>query len=233
MSSKRSATTGAQRSADRPGRGRTMPVIGILGGIAAGKSLAADALAAEGAVVINVDAIGHRLLGEPEVAGALEGRFGARILGADGHVSRPALAEIVFADAEALDFLNGLTHPRMREEIERRITEAEQAGAPAVVIDAALLLEHDLGARWCSHLIYVDAPRQARLERAAARGWSADHVALREQAQMPLEQKKGSAEVIFSNDADPAALADSVVSWFHSLRRARPRRRPGAECERP
>jgi dephospho-CoA kinase len=202
---------------DRRGRERGVPVIGILGGIASGKSLAARALAGAGAEVIDVDALGHALLARPGIREALVGRFGSEILDEAGGVDRRRLGAMAFGDADGLAFLNGLMHGPMREEIARRVAEAEQRGV-AAVIDAALLLERDLGGRWCTHLVFVDAPADVRRTRAArSRGWSAEELARREAAQMAPERKRREADVVIENAGDAGEFEKAVVRWFKTV----------------
>lgn len=208
---------------DRAGHQSPVPVIGILGGISAGKSLAACALAAEGARVVDADHIGHAVLREAEVVEALVRRFGPEIRNVRGGVDRMKLAKLVFADAESLAFLNALTHPRIRQGVAKAVEEAVSQGAPAVVIDAALLLEHNLGADRCTHLLFVDVPEAARRRRAAeARGWTEDEHRRRESSQWPLPRKRAAADVVIENAGDPREFTDRVVSWYRALLRADP-----------
>ena len=207
---------------DRRGRPRPVPVIGILGGIASGTTLAADASAERGAEVINVDRIGHALLKEKWVIEALQARFGREIIGAEGQVNRRRLGRLVFADQAKLEELNRLMHPPMRARIADRIEHAVSAGARAVVIDAALLMEHDLGASYCTHLIFIDVPEVERCRRAAdQRGWPPEELARREGFQMPLEEKKQAADAVFPNVSDERTLKDNVIEWFEELAPAR------------
>src|ERR687893_98997 len=96
--------------------------VAITGGIGAGKSAALAAFARHGAAVVSSDEIVHRLLADDaEVQQALRERFGDRVFGADGSVSRAAVAQIVFADRGALAWLEALLHPRVvREYMEWR-----------------------------------------------------------------------------------------------------------------
>ena len=90
------------KGAERPQlRGRhwhtLMQIIGLIGGVASGKSAVGAALERRGAVVFNADEFGHAVLKEPEVRGELVARWGPGVLGEDGEISRPAVAKIVFA----------------------------------------------------------------------------------------------------------------------------------------
>jgi dephospho-CoA kinase len=178
------------------------PILGLIGGIACGKSAVAASLARRGAVVFNADELGHQAIQEPEVRRALVERWGPRVLNADGHVDRPAVAKIVFAKgasaAAERQFLEQLVHPGIRRRIEAGIRQLSDSATPAVVIDAALLLE----AGWskvCSQIVFVECPRDERLRRALSRGWSAEEFARREAAQAPIEEKRCAASYVIDN----------------------------------
>lgn len=108
-----------------------MKVIGITGPTGAGKTTALGALEELGAVVIDCDAVYHRLLAESApLRAALTGRFGPGILGLDGGVDRKKLGNVVFNDPAALADLNAITHRFVMEEVDRAIARAEAEGRP-------------------------------------------------------------------------------------------------------
>jgi dephospho-CoA kinase len=190
-----------------------VPVIGLIGGIGAGKSRVANAFAERGAKVLDADAIGHALLEQTPAREQVIERFGARILDreapADGppRIHRRALGAIVFEQPAAMRDLESILHPRIRKTFLRAIDRAVRSRKEkAIVLDAAVLLE----AGWndlCDTVVFVDAPREQRLVRLKAqRGWSPETLSAREQAQWPLEQKRRLADHVLPNDADPAAL---------------------------
>lgn len=194
-----------------------MQIIGLIGGIACGKTAVAAGLARRGAVVFNADELGHHVIQESEVRDALVGRWGGGVLDADGHVLRPAVAKIVFAEtstaAAERQFLEQLVHPGIRRRIEAGIRQLPDAAIPAVVIDAALLLE----AGWsevCTQIVFVDCPRQERLRRALSRGWSAEEFARREAAQAPIEEKRRAASYVIDNSGTLDDLEDQVDRFW-------------------
>jgi len=202
----------------RNGRLTTVPVIGILGGVASGKSLVAAELAHRGAHVVDMDRIGHRCLEKTEIRDALLEYFGKDILDGDATIDRKALAKRVFSDSLDLGFLNRVMHPVMRVEAVGEIERALAQDVPAIVVDAALLLEHNLGASRCTHLVFLDCDEAVRIERAAEeRNWQPQELAGREKHQMPLDQKKEMADVVFTNNADPESLLGQVGEWFDKL----------------
>lgn len=198
-------------------------MIGLVGGMGAGKSLAASRFAELGAQVIDADAVGHALLDQSPARNAVRKRFGERVLvpaeiaGGAPRVDRRVLGGLVFAKPEALRDLEAILHPRMRRTFERAIDRAARRGEPrAVVLDAAVLFE----AGWndlCDVVVFVDAPREERLARLAAqRGWSAETVAARERAQMPLDEKRRRSDLVLLNNTDPDALRAAVDQFWQA-----------------
>jgi dephospho-CoA kinase len=220
-----------ERSLDRSltelSQGLAVPVIGLIGGIASGKSEVARLLAARGVIVINADAVGHQLLDDPEVRSLIVDRFGERVLqestnhGAESsHIDRGALASIVFADVQARRALEAILHPRMRERFVATIAAAREGGDSSpcgVALDAAILLE----AGWddlCDLVVFVDAPRAQRLDRATSqRGWSPETFQSREEAQWPCDVKRRRADLVISNDGDLDLLRQQVDRLHHCL----------------
>ena len=197
-----------------------MRVIGILGGVASGKSLVARQLAQLGAGLLDADQAGHEVLRLPRIEAAVRKRFGEGVLGPDGRVDRTRLASIVFADPPdgppQRKYLEQLTHPEIGCLLRRQAEAMASSGAPAAVLDAPLLLE----AGWdklCEKLVFVDAPRQVRVSRAFARGWSAEDFAAREGVQESLDFKRKRADVVVENSGFPEQTRARVEQLWHSL----------------
>jgi dephospho-CoA kinase len=200
-------------------------VIGLIGGIGAGKSRVAALLDAAGATVIDADVVGHALLDQRPVRDLVVARFGAGVLERPGsdqpaaapRIDRRALGARVFASPAALKQLEAILHPRMRRTFGRAIARTVRRGSGCVVLDAAVLLE----AGWdtlCDRIVFVDAPRDQRLARVAAqRGWSEAVLTAREAAQWPLDQKRARADLVISNDAETEALEPPVRRLVNQL----------------
>jgi len=196
----------------------TKPVIGIAGGVGAGKSTVAAELARLGCLVIDADALGHELLGSADVRDALRRRWGGDIFDAAGTVRRERLAEIVFGDPAALAELNRLLHPRMRQEIKARIGRGQADPAcPAVVLDAAVLFE----AGWddlCTHLVFVETPDELRARRVEQqRGWDEPTWRRREKSQLPLDRKAAGCLYCVRNSSDVSHLRNEVRNLLHQI----------------
>ena len=195
------------------------PVIGLIGGIGAGKTTAGGCLARRGGRVIDCDKLGHGALEQPEVRDELKQRWGDGVFGPDGGVNRRAVAGVVFDAPAEREWLEGVVFPVIGRLADERIRQAD--ADPAVrfsVLDAAVLLEAGWKGR-CDRILYVDAPREQRLARLLARsGWTPAEVDRREAAQWPAEVKKRHADAVVTNDGTPGQLQeriDHVLSdWF-------------------
>jgi dephospho-CoA kinase len=184
-----------------------MFVIGIVGGIASGKSAIASQFQTLGAEVIDADQLGHEVLDDPQVITAAVDRWGPEVLDADGRLCRDAIAHHVFpttdnlvGDNKELDFWQRWTHPRIEQRMAERLAQLASRipPPPGVVIDAALLFE----AGWdqkCDSVIFLDVPREIRLQRARSRGWSESDIASREAAQMSIDEKRQKADFVIDN----------------------------------
>jgi dephospho-CoA kinase len=184
-------------------------IVGLAGGIGAGKSLIADRLRAWGALVVDADRTGHEVLGEPSVRETLIKTFGAGIAGEDGTIDRKRLAAVVFSDPEQRRSLEAIVHPAMMERFQSLIQQGlEDDSVPLIVLDAAILMEVGWD-RVCDTIIYVDAPRSTRLARVQQnRGWDESELARRESAQWSVERKRDRAHIVIDNSRDAAhALA--------------------------
>jgi dephospho-CoA kinase len=226
-----------QRRPPGPWKNGPVPVIGLIGGIGSGKTRVAAALAAKGATVLDADAIGHALLDQRPSRDEVVARFGEEVLGPDApaegegpaRIDRSALGRVVFAEPASRKALERILHPRMRKTFEKAIHRVcRKQEAPMVVLDAAILLE----AGWddlCDAIVFVDAPRAVRLERlAASRGWSAEQVDAREQAQWSLSRKREQADHVIPNHSTPEDLEARIESLWGPLTR-RPAWRPSPE----
>jgi dephospho-CoA kinase len=166
-------------------------VIGVLGGVAAGKSTVARLFGELGCAVVDADEIAREVSERPEIVEEVCHRFGPRVLGGDGRLDRRRLADLVFGDRSAREVLEAIVHPPVRAEIERRIARAKADGR-VVVLDVPLLLEGGL-IRQCDHVVFVEAPEEVRVRRALERGWTEDELRRRERAQADIGVKQREA----------------------------------------
>ncbi|NLF73571.1 MAG: dephospho-CoA kinase [Candidatus Anammoximicrobium sp.] len=197
-----------------------MILIGILGGVASGKSAVSNRLKMLGAVVLDADRAGHEVLREPEVKEALRRRWGDAVFDAAGEVDRRKVAGIVFAETcrgrEELAFLEQLTHPRIERRLRGQLEELSLRGVRVAVLDAPVMLKAGWD-RMCDGLVFVDTPRHVRLARARQRGWTEAVLAAREAAQEPLETKRRRAVTLIDNSSSWEHLHEQVDRFWRSV----------------
>jgi dephospho-CoA kinase len=140
--------------------------VGITGGIGSGKSALTQRLETHGITVVDADLVARVVVepGQPALAEIAQ-RFGDTILQADGGLNRPALRKIVFEDSQARVDLERITHPRIRDEIARQLSEAS---SPYVVLSSPLLLESGQN-QFAEFVVVVDVPEAVQLARTMAR----------------------------------------------------------------
>lgn len=193
-------------------------VIGVVGGIGAGKSAAARALEALGCAVVDSDENVRALLRTAPVVRTLREWWGDGVLDEAGAVDRAAVARVVFADPAQRARLEALLHPMLRAPRERAVADAARRGLPGVVLDAPLLFEAGVNEE-CDVVLFVDAPWEARVERVRSRGWTPDTLRDREKSQAPLEHKRNWADDVVRNDGDEQALRAEIAHLFERILR--------------
>ncbi len=200
--------------------GSNVLVIGLVGGVASGKSLVARQFVNFGAGWLDADRAGHEVLEIDEVKQAIQDRWGDEVIGPDGKLSRPAIGRHVFGSGPATvanrRFLEQLTHPRIGELLGRQAAILEQQGKLALVLDAPLLMEAGWD-QFCDKTVFVEAPREVRLERARGRGWSEAEFTAREAAQESLDVKRKRADVVLDNSGSPEATEQQAERFWRSL----------------
>lgn len=190
---------------------RCKPVIGLVGGIGAGKSTVARMLESLGCGVIDADALAQAALEQLQVKQRLRQWWGNEIIDATGGIDRAAVGRIVFDDPVALARLECLLHPKVlegRQELHRRYQA--QPTIRVIVEDCPLLLEKGLDSG-CDVLILVRADWPSRSRRVkASRGWSAQDLARREKMQISLDTKADRADYVIDNDLGKADCLEQV-----------------------
>ena len=190
------------------------PVIGLTGGIAAGKSTVSERLGTLGAHVIDADRVGHRVLMR-EGGEAYEGvvaAFGTEILDESGEIARPRLGRLVFADPARLAELNRLSHPPMHERMRREIEDirGQPSPPPFIVLDAAVLFEAGWDAL-CDEVWTVSTAPERALERLVARNrLSPEAARARIEAQLGNAEREARADRVIRNDGTLDALDAAV-----------------------
>jgi dephospho-CoA kinase len=189
--------------------------VGLTGGIASGKSLVADELAARGAIIIDADVLAREVVepGTPALAAIVE-RFGPQVM-LDGQLNRARLAEIVFADPLARQDLERIVHPAVRA----RAAELERAaGTAAVVVHVIPLLVETGQQQEFDFVVTVDVDQETQIHRLMARnGFSRAEAEARIAAQASREDRKIAANVVLDNTGSVAQLRDQVAALWAVL----------------
>jgi len=191
-------------------------LIGLTGGIGSGKSTVSGLLAERGAVVIDADAITRELQqpGTPVLAAMVE-RFGDGILAADGTLDRQSVADIVFADSEALADLGKIVHPAVGAEIARRLQDEAETDH-VVILDVPLLVES--GRDDMAALVVVDVdPEIAARRLVDQRGMREDDARARMARQASREERRARADVVIDNSGSLDDLRAAVAEAWPRL----------------
>ncbi|MDH3225551.1 MAG: dephospho-CoA kinase [Thermoleophilia bacterium] len=188
------------------------PVIGLTGGIGSGKSTALAAFERRGAAVLSSDEVVHRLYRQPPVIVEVVERFGHEILDSQGAVDRGRLRERAAAQADGLEFLESVIHPRIEGERTRWVNQQRrlQPPPPLLVCEVPLLFEVGLEAAFDAVLV-VTASEGVRRARVQDRGQNFDDLASR---QLPEQEKASRASSYFTNDGDLEELDAWVEERF-------------------
>ncbi|HUE59967.1 MAG TPA: dephospho-CoA kinase [Acidimicrobiales bacterium] len=195
-----------------------MFLVGLTGGIGAGKSTVAGDLAARGAAVIDADGIAREVV-EPggRAYDALVERFGAGILQADGRLDRQKLADVVFNQPDALAALNEITHPAIGSVMAERVVEAAESNE-IVVVDIPLLNIATKSRLNLNAVVVVDAPEQTAVERLVQhRGFSESDARARIAAQISRDERRALADFVIDNSGDHTDLSaqlDALWTWL-------------------
>ena len=201
-------------------------IIGLVGGVASGKSYVAELLENLGALRIDADRLGHEVLLVKEVREHLARIWGPSILTDRGEVDRSQVSKLVFGNSmhavAGRRQLEAIVHPRIRSlALDRMAAVRALPEVPlAIVIDAPLLIE----AGWeslCDFILFIDSPLEDRVQRATARGWTETQFADRENSQIPLDEKRSRATHFLDNRRQ-ATMAEQVNHFWMELERCVP-----------
>ena len=193
-----------------------MILVGLTGGIGAGKSTVSIMLADRGAAIVDADLIARDLQapGSP-LLDVMAERFGRNIIDDNGALDRGAVAKIVFNDKDALADLNGIVHPVMQAEIQRQIDEHRETDR-VVVLDFPLLGENPR--KGLAATIVVDIPVDVAVQRLVAqRGMDIDDARARINSQVSREERLERATHVIDNRGDHDELIAQVDALWEQL----------------
>jgi dephospho-CoA kinase len=195
-----------------------MKVIGLTGGIGSGKSTVATYLAEMGAVVIDLDKVGHEVLKSGSRAlKRVVSEFGKDILDAEGDIDRARLGKIVFKNRDALARLNRIMHPAIDKILFERIEEYRRQGIKVVVLEAAAMLEAGK-AKQADEIWVTTAPEATVLRRLRGRsGYSGEESRARMRSQLSDAERIKHAEVVIDTDGSLDEVKARVEKEWRKL----------------
>ncbi|CAM9872252.1 unnamed protein product [Sphacelaria rigidula] len=200
---------------------RRPSVVGLVGGIASGKSTVSHALAEYcGLAVIDADKLGHESYSPgTRCFGKLVDEFGRKIVAGDGTIDRRALGEVVFGDPSNMARLQGIVWPEIRQLAQKRITSLGKEGVDSVVLEAAVLLE----AGWddmCDELWVVQVPPYVARARLMERNNFSEEQAEKRIAAQPMtnEERAARATVVISNEGTREEIVEKVKKTWATRR---------------
>ncbi len=197
-----------------------MPIIGLTGGIATGKSTVSAMLAALGAVIVDADRVARAVVKKGTPAWQrIKARFGDGILAPDGEIDREALGRIVFHDPGQKAVLERITHPAVFAEMAARMEAILKDDPNAVIVlDVPLLIESGMRHPELNAVIVVYVPEAVQRERLMARDRiSAADAMARIRSQMPIEEKKARAGIVIDNTGSVENTRRQVIEAFQKL----------------
>lgn len=200
-----------------------MLIIGLTGGIGSGKTTVSDCFSQLGVPVIDTDLIARELVqpGQPALAD-ITALFGNKVLDQDGSLNRSRLGDITFNNPEARHQLEGILHPRIRDQVKQRL---KQLQSPYAIVVIPLLIE--TGDRsYIDRILVVDCDLQIQIKRVKERDHRSEqqieNILL---AQVSREQRLAAADDVIENNANQATLFQKVRDLHHKyLALARPER---------
>ena len=193
----------------------TVFVVGITGGIGSGKSAVTDYLETLGVTIVDADKVARLVVAQgTDGLAAITAHFGDDIVLSDGELDRAALRKIVFENPDERKVLEGITHPLIRKEIARQLSEAR---SPYVVLSSPLLLESGQST-FADYVVVVDVPEDLQLTRTMSRDDNDENLVKRIMAaQLDRETRLARADTSIANDKSLDALYRHVDALHQDL----------------
>jgi len=204
---------------NKPGPRSFTRIVGLTGGMGAGKSEVLRILAGMGAAVLQADQVGHGLLKERRFSKVLAAKFGKGILDARGLVDRKKLGSIVFKSAGKRKALNQLLHPVIRQKVKRWAAERQKSGRrpPFLAVVEIPLLFEGKGYPYLEGVLSVSASSAARHRRLLGRGWNQSDISRREKGQWAQARKDKRAHWVIRNNGSLRELKRKVKLWLKKI----------------
>jgi len=187
-----------------------IPFVAMTGGLACGKSTAAESFERLGVTVIDTDEVARWLTGvDGRAVGRVKEAFGDSMMNPDGSLARDKMRQLVFTQPESLTKLEDILHPMVKEESILRMEKAEGAYGVLVVpllFETGYYLEHSFTS------LTIEAPLEAQMERILSKGWTREEAegAIRRQYESQLRREH--ADVVVDNDGTIEELDAKVTA---------------------
>ena len=198
-----------------------MKIIGLTGGIGSGKSTVTQFLAELGAVILDVDKVGHEALKPGGEAWEMAvNEFGKEILTASDEIDRAKLGKIVFQSRDARLRLNQIIHPIIDNMVEAKLEEYRRQGVDEVILEAAIIIEAERA--WQVDELWVTvAPEATVIRRIMERTeLSEEEAKARVQSQLSNEERIKHANVVIDTDCSLEELKKRVLGvWMRNKTR--------------
>ena len=191
-----------------------MRLFGLTGGVGMGKSTAGELLQRRGVSVMDTDVIAREVVepGQPALQ-EIQDCFGQKVLRHDGRLNRETLAHIVFADRKAMERLEAILHPRIRDVWQERAARWSAEGQRIGVVIIPLLFETDAASLFDA-TVCLACSVQTQFQRLSSRAWTPEQIRLRLAAQWTIEQKINSSNYVVWTDTTLEAHAAQLERIF-------------------
>ncbi len=197
-----------------------MPVIGLTGGVATGKTLVTDYLKSKGVVVIDADLLSREAVrvGEPAYKEFLD-EFGSEFIHPDGTLHRKKLADLIFNSSEKRKKLEEIIHPRVYEAAWKKIRKIQVQSPDALIVFSVPLLLESRHEKEVDKVVLVYADESVQIQRLMERnGYTEEEARKRISAQMPIEEKKKRADFLIHNTGTKEETLRQVDALLSKLR---------------
>lgn len=192
----------------------TSYVLGVTGGIATGKSTVDAIFQKYGILIIDSDRIAREVV-EPQTPGlqAIVDTFGQTMIQKNGQLNRQKLGELIFQDATKREQLNQLLDPFIRTAIKNAIAKNKKTH-PLVVVDIPLLFEGHYESTVDSVAVVYTTPESQRTRLMKRNKLTVEEAQARIESQLPIEEKRKRADIVFENTGTKEELERQIVQWL-------------------
>lgn len=196
-----------------------MLIAGLTGGIASGKSTVSGMFQKSGAIIIDADVMARKVVAPGLPAWqAIKTVFGDQVIRPDGNLDRPLIGDLVFQDQQLRRRLEEIIHPRVRDLMDREVSQLMKTSPEAVVIkDIPLLFETGM-TDGLAEIIVVYVPAETQIKRLMERdriGWDAARARI--DAQLSIEEKRRLGTLVIDNSGDLSHTESQVLDIFRKL----------------